>query len=419
MTETGRSELNESRRALLVVAGMAFTAFLILLFAQRLYSEREDLATNVAAQAAIIGANASAAVVFNDGRTALEILTALRKSPIVLEAAIYRTDGGLLSAYVAPGQSGRLLPDARPPAAGTEYTWREVVISTPIILNNSEVGRIVIRASQDMLYGELTNYLLALLVTTMIAGTLAFLATGRLRRRMSLARNQLETSRTMLQQLQMRRETLLEEEHRRIAIEIHDQLGQVLTAALLNLRLLERNAGQLGDGERSLLRDVENQLNEAYKGMKDIAATLHPVVLQFGLTTAIEWLGERILRPAGIALEIAEADPAPLDPVRSLALFRIAQESFSNTVRHAAATAVRVSLHQDAEHLVFEISDDGAGFAAANGREKLHFGLLGIRQRVLSIGARADIESAPGSGTSIRVTMKPAAPTGDAEGEET
>jgi signal transduction histidine kinase len=404
------------RRPMLITIGIALVAFLLLLAAKRWMSGREDLAAGIRVQAAIIGTNASAAIVFDDARTASEMLGALDRSPTVLEAALYKEDGSVLATYLKPGVEGTAQLARHAAAPGVAFGLSELQLTMPVVLDQREIGRVAIRATQRYLFEELGNYMLAQLVALLIAATLADLATGRLRQRFSLARDQLETSRSMLLQLQARRETLLEEEHRRIAIEIHDQLGQVLTAALLNLRLLERSAGQSDADRMQLVRDIESQLNDAYQGMKNIAANLHPVVLQFGLVTAIEWLGERILAPAGVKLHIEGRNAKlPLDARQSLALFRIAQEAFTNTVRHALATEVRVAISGGAGRFRLEIADNGLGFDKKASSSELHFGLLGIRQRADSIGARVVIDSAPGSGTVIRVAFADADPTQDIE----
>lgn len=217
---------------------------------------------------------------------------------------------------------------------------------------------------------------------------------------------ELESSRHHLRQMIAHRESILEDEHKRIAIEIHDQLGQILTAALLNLRTLKRSLGPVNEEAEATIRDMEAQLNGAYLGMKDIATALHPAALTFGLVPALEWLSEKFLKLAGISWHIDTNAPlSALNQHQSLVMFRIAQEAFSNAVRHGHPRTVVVSLTLEGNNLVMEIGDDGSGFAAGNKNSKLSFGLIGMRERAEAIGGDVSIRSAPGAGTRVRVTI--------------
>lgn len=217
---------------------------------------------------------------------------------------------------------------------------------------------------------------------------------------------ELEDSRAMLRQMIAHREQILEGEHRRIAIEIHDQLGQILTAAMMNLRLLERSLGGTHAETVAQIDSIRAQLNDAYLGMKSIAASLHPAVLQFGFVPAVEWLAERILEPAGIQWQIKTETPKPLLGQRqSIVLFRILQEALTNAARHSRAASVRISLTMTSETADLEIADDGSGFDTEAHDGKMKFGLVGMRERAASAGGRVIIHSSIGAGTTICVTL--------------
>lgn len=216
----------------------------------------------------------------------------------------------------------------------------------------------------------------------------------------------LEESRLTLRQMIAHRENILEEEHKRIALEIHDQLGQILTAAMMNLRLLERSLVRPDAEVSGQIEDIRSQLNEAYDGMKNIAASLHPAVLQFGLVPAIEWLAERILKVAGVRWRIETADARlNLDPHSALMLFRIVQESLTNVARHAGATSVRIALAVQNDELVAEVADNGRGIDKAAGDGRMKFGLTGMRERAESVGGHVAILETPGGGTCIRAAI--------------
>jgi signal transduction histidine kinase len=216
----------------------------------------------------------------------------------------------------------------------------------------------------------------------------------------------LEQSRARLQQLIAHRESVVDEVHKKIAVEIHDQLGQIITAALLHVRLLDRSLPATDAAARELVRNIDGLLNDAYRSMKDIAVSLRPAVLNFGFVAAAEWLAERVLGVAGIAWRITTSEPPPsLDERQSIAFFRIIQESLTNCVRHAGASEVTVSLATDGDRLVLEIADNGRGLTVAAAEQETRFGLLGIRERAESLGGTASIVGAPAGGTRVRVVV--------------
>ena len=226
---------------------------------------------------------------------------------------------------------------------------------------------------------------------------------------------EVERSRALIEELGQRRERLIDEEHKRLAIEIHDELGQILTAALMRVRLLGR-MGPGTDGDwQTLIGEIDGLLNDAYRSMKDIAATLRPAALNFGFVAAAEWLADRVLKPAGIAWSVEICEPAPqLDERQGLTLFRIIQEALSNCVRHSEAATVGISLAVRGDALVLEIADDGKGADLEEGTAAIRFGLLGIRERARAIGGSAVFVSAPGRGFRIQVEMPrlPVVPAG-------
>jgi len=217
---------------------------------------------------------------------------------------------------------------------------------------------------------------------------------------------EIEQSRARLQQLIAHRESVVDEVHRKIAVEIHDQLGQIITAALLHVRLLDRSLPATDAATHDLVKNIDDLLNDAYRSMKDIAVSLRPAVLNFGFVAAAEWLAERVLGVAGVAWHISTSEPPPkLDERQSIAFFRIVQESLTNCVRHAAATEVTISLAAEDDRLVLEVADNGRGLDAAAAKREMRFGLLGIRERAESLGGTARIVDAPGGGTLVRVVV--------------
>lgn len=215
----------------------------------------------------------------------------------------------------------------------------------------------------------------------------------------------LEASREELRRLATYRENEREQEYRRLAREFHDELGQLLTSARMQLQWLD---GRVGDDQatRSALATIEAMIREAYRSVKSIAAELRPPALNLGLPAAIEWQAARVLAPAGLQFTVALAPVTEsLPDATATALFRIVQEAFTNVLRYAAARSVHVSLRADGEQLILSVADDGCGFDPTSVTAGEHFGLVGMRERVAALHGTLDIDSAAGEGTRITVHL--------------
>ncbi len=202
-----------------------------------------------------------------------------------------------------------------------------------------------------------------------------------------------------------------EEERRRIAREIHDELGQVLTGLgmeLDRLRLLREatpdDPARLDEG----LGRARELLLATHAAVDDILNALRPPVLESqGLAAALHWLGRELPRRHALQCDIAvDIDEERLSREQSLALYRIVQEAFNNIARHSRAKRVQVTLRDGERGTVLAIRDEGVGFDATEaGAGRQGFGLLGIRERARLIGADCEIASRPGAGTDITLTL--------------
>lgn len=187
----------------------------------------------------------------------------------------------------------------------------------------------------------------------------------------------------------------------RLSREIHDELGQLLTAAIIEVSSMAPARG----GER-LTRALE-LLQRTIESVRRIAADLRPAVLdELGLVAAVENEVARFQQRTGIECELS-IRPASLvlDPERSTAVFRVIQEAMTNVARHAAATRVEVRLRQSASETLLEIRDNGVGIDPAAVQSGRSFGLIGIRERVRHAGGTVDIEGVPGRGTIFTVRI--------------
>jgi signal transduction histidine kinase len=196
-----------------------------------------------------------------------------------------------------------------------------------------------------------------------------------------------------------------EEERRRLARELHDEIGQSLVAIAVNLQSLRRTCGP---DSRPHIDDCFQEVQKTIKQVRARALDLRPSILDdLGLAPALRWLVDRQALRAGLSgYFIGPTSRAlPLHPDVATACFRVAQEALSNVLRHARARNVWVRLKQDADGVQLVVRDDGVGFDPREARRRASrgasLGLLGIRERAELLGGRAVIDSEPGHGTSV------------------
>ena len=223
----------------------------------------------------------------------------------------------------------------------------------------------------------------------------------------SRAEEELLASREQLRNLSRHLQTAREEERKGIAREIHDELGQALTAMKLTLALMKQDAAALPDGAPGQIALVMRQIDDTIRSVKRIITELRPGLLDdLGLYAAIEWQAGEFETRTGIRCHLAlPEDELTVDQERATTLFRIFQETLTNVARHAGASEVRVSLAPGRDCLDLVISDNGRGITEEELRNPGSFGLLGMRERALTCGGTVDITGAERAGTTVRVTI--------------
>jgi PAS domain S-box-containing protein len=220
------------------------------------------------------------------------------------------------------------------------------------------------------------------------------------------ADNALKASREDLRELSANLQNVREEEKTRIARELHDDLGQQLTALKMDLSSVELALDALpasGPEVRTQLRGMRRLIDATVASVRRIAADLRPVMLDdLGLVPAIEWLANDFTNRYGIDIE-RQIEPGDIVFTRNgaTALFRIVQEALTNVARHADATLVTLALRIEGEHCLLRIADNGRGTVEADGRNGKSFGLLGIRERAHMLGGSIAIETAAAHGFTI------------------
>jgi PAS domain S-box-containing protein len=214
----------------------------------------------------------------------------------------------------------------------------------------------------------------------------------------------LKRSQELLRELTAHQDRVKEDERKRIAREIHDELGQTLLALRIDVSMLDARTGRSHPRLNEKVRGALNHIDATVKTIRTIINNLRPAVLDLGLTAAIEWQVAEFRRRTGIACELHMDDKEfAVDDMCATSLFRILQESLTNVIRHANATHVAIELHQENNRLVMKITDNGIGIYPENRKAANSFGLVGVEERINALNGEFVITSAPGKGTTLTI----------------
>jgi PAS domain S-box-containing protein len=206
-----------------------------------------------------------------------------------------------------------------------------------------------------------------------------------------------------LRDLSAHLETVREEEKARIAREVHDELGQMLTVLKLETSMCELAYADLDPGLRDRLNSMKRLIAQLFQLVRDVATALRPPILDAGIASAIEWQARRFEARTQIPCLVQVPDNLPALPdATAIGLFRILQESLTNVMRHAEAHTVELNLSLNNGVLCMSVADDGKGFDQRAERPA-SFGLVGMRERVLIMGGRLHLDSTLGEGTTLRI----------------
>jgi signal transduction histidine kinase len=207
-----------------------------------------------------------------------------------------------------------------------------------------------------------------------------------------------------------------ETERRALANELHDLVGQKLTALNINLNIVKSQSAppmtaQIG----ARLEDSLKLVEETIESIRDVMAELRPAVLDdYGLTPVLRWYAEQFVKRTGVATTVIErGESRRLPAAAEEALFRIAQEALANVAKYARAEHATVTLDISPQASCLTIADDGCGFdpSACQRPARDHgWGLMIMRERAAAVGAELDVESTPGRGTRIIATLRNHAP---------
>jgi len=202
-----------------------------------------------------------------------------------------------------------------------------------------------------------------------------------------------------------------QQERRKLASDLHDDAGQLLSLATLKLRALSSEGAGESD---SRMRDLEQILTEARRRISSLSFELSPPLLHdVGLVAAAQWLAEDIERRYGLAVTVAAREELDLDEATSVTLFRALRELLINVAKHAGVKKAHVRIAQEAGMARVAVDDAGIGFSESGPQG---FGLLALRERLGQLGGSLDIASVPGGGTKVVASAPAAAAAVDGEG---
>lgn len=213
---------------------------------------------------------------------------------------------------------------------------------------------------------------------------------------------ELSESRSQLRELSKHLESVREEEKTRIAREVHDELGQMLTVLKLEIAMCELACAGQVPALDDHLHNIKRLIAQLFQLVRDVAMALRPPILDAGIASAIEWQVSRFETRSRLTCLVDVPDNLPkLSDAKATGLFRILQEALTNVMRHAQAHSVHVTLSLQDGELSLCISDDGQGFTTSSDKPVRSFGLVGMRERILMLGGTLSIDSQCGEGTTL------------------
>jgi len=219
-------------------------------------------------------------------------------------------------------------------------------------------------------------------------------------------------SRKLLRDLAAHEERIKEEERKRIAREVHDELGGLLTGIKAYLSVAVDQAERAGVAADPSLVDASNLANSAIETVRRVITDLRPSVLdQLGVWSALEWYVDQIQERTGLRCDCtidAATTATAIDPERSIALFRIVQEALTNVVRHAKASRVSIRATRHDDSVLVEVEDNGRGIETERLLNRESWGIVGMHERASYFGGELKITGSSGYGTvvALRVPMK-------------
>jgi signal transduction histidine kinase len=257
-----------------------------------------------------------------------------------------------------------------------------------------------------MVFGFVASMLIYALLHTLTSSRRAALVLAQdMTRELRASQDKLELAHQKLRRLADHAYQVKEHERKRIAREIHDDLGQNLLALRIETELLAARTRGRHTHLHRRARATLAHIDATIRSVRQIINDLRPTVLDLGLSAAVEWQVTQFQRRTGIACDIVDGHgEISVSDHCATAFFRILQESLNNIVRHANATRVTVELRLDGGWLTLTVRDNGCGLAPGGRNKYGSFGLVGIEERIVILGGTCAVYSEPGGGTTVTVS---------------
>jgi signal transduction histidine kinase len=275
----------------------------------------------------------------------------------------------------------------------------------------------------DVLYQQVRTRLLSMgavtLVVALVVAVMASRHVNRLQREIERQRRIEQSNRRDLERLSARLVDVQEQERRSLARELHDEVGQALTAVKMDIGIALR--ADVEPRVRSALEEARDLSDNTLRSVRDMSQLLHPSALDdFGLPATLTAYLRNFAHRTGIRAQLAETMKTRLGPGIEVCVYRIVQEALSNVARHSGATACTVSLNSGGGLLRLVIEDNGRGVGLTANRltSRGGLGLIGMRERAQALGGTFNISEREGGGTVVAVTLPLDTVTTDAPGDE-
>ncbi|WP_461168427.1 PAS domain-containing sensor histidine kinase [Uliginosibacterium sediminicola] len=216
----------------------------------------------------------------------------------------------------------------------------------------------------------------------------------------------LRHSREELRELAALAQSVREQEKSRIARELHDELGQSLTALKMDVIALRHEVPAQNTAMAERIARIESMLNSTVAATRRISADLRPLMLDdLGLAAAVEWVIQEFTDRSDAVCDVQIVGSLDFGDPHATAVFRVLQESLTNIAKHAQASKVSVLIESGGEQIHLRVQDDGSGFSLQSPRKRNSHGLLGVRERGYLLGGESRITSAPGEGTTVELWL--------------
>jgi signal transduction histidine kinase len=332
------------------------------------------------------------------------LLRLLRVAGYEVNAVRVENEVGMRAALASGTWDVVISDHSLPDFSSTEAlkVFKEAALDVPFIIVSGTIGEDI--AVEAMVAGA-DDYIIKSSLPRLVSALKRSLAAAAARRDERIARQR-------LRELSLHLEQVKEAERKVIAREIHDDIGGLLTGLTFDLSWLQCHA--LGDQVAERLQNMHTLLEQARGSVQRILRELRPPMLELGVVAALEWQAQDFSRRHGIPCHfVSNRETIAVSEAVSGTLFRICQEALTNIAKHAQAKSVNIELFADISNVTLEITDDGVGLAADSQAKSSAYGLLGMRERAASLNGWLDVNSAPGRGTSLMLSLPLETSTGN------